>query len=191
MIFELNWPVLGTLVLAGALMAGCHQEPSTEPASEAGAAESPGFTHDRPPTTGGLEVLLQPGEDPLRPGYFDFGKVKLGEIVNHTFVLENKDPRRVTLQKVDPGCGCTVARIGKRLPDGSLEPALSDRPNELMLLEPGDVIESVDGRLITQLTLDEIVDRITGPENTPVELGIVDVRSGRRILRTVERRYME
>jgi hypothetical protein len=158
MIFELNWARFGALIVVGAAAVGCGQEPTDPGAPETSPRESSGFTHERPPTAGGLEVLVQPDEDPLRPGYFDFGEVALGGIVTHTFVLQNKDPRRVVLQKVDPGCGCTVARIGKRLPDGSLEPELTDRPNERMHLEPGDIVE-VALRVDTTAIRDKNIDK--------------------------------
>jgi len=141
MIFAPSRLRFGASVLLAVLLTACGQD-SGPSANQAGSSSpAAGFTADRPPTQGGLEVLVQPDEDPGRPGYFDFGKVQLGEMVTHTFVLKNTDPRKVILQKVDPGCGCTVPLIGKRLPDGSLEAALSDRPGELMHLEPGEVVE--------------------------------------------------
>ena len=85
----------------------------------------------------GLVVAIQPDEDPERPGYFDFGVVEDGQIVSHTFVLENKDSRDVTIQKVDPGCGCTVARVMRIEKDGSRTPPMAERPLELLILEPG------------------------------------------------------
>lgn len=117
-------------------------------------------------------MIVQPGENPTRPGYFDFGEVDLGSFLNHTFILRNSDPRTVVLQKVDPGCGCTVARIGKRLEDGSLEAALSNRPGELMILAPGEVVEialRVDTTAVAKKNLDKLfmvrlaTDSVTRP----------------------------
>ena len=156
MSFRLAKRDLGALGLLVVVLAACG--PSSEP--EAVVMGDPGSTPmDRPPTSGGLEVLVQPDEDPLRPGYFDFGEVPFGDFLNHTFVLQNMDPRTVILQKVDPGCGCTVARLGKRKADGSLEPALSDRPNELLRLEPGEIFEvalRVDTTAVGTTNLDKL-----------------------------------
>ena len=85
----------------------------------------------------GLVVVVQADEDPGRPGYFDFGVVEDGKTVSHTFVLENQDSRDVTIQKVDPGCGCTVARVMRIEKDGSRTPPMAKRPLELLILEPG------------------------------------------------------
>jgi hypothetical protein len=85
----------------------------------------------------GLVVVVQEDEFEQRPGYFDFGVVENGKIPHHTFVLENKDPRPVTIQKVDPGCGCTVARIMRVETDGTRTPPLAKNPLELLVLEPG------------------------------------------------------
>ncbi len=52
-------------------------------------------------------------------------------------------------------------------------------PAEKAGLRPGDVILRVDGKDVTGLTLDEVVNRITGPAGTRVELRILESSSGR------------
>ncbi|MFT5079537.1 MAG: hypothetical protein ACI9D0_001771 [Bacteroidia bacterium] len=98
-----------------------------------GPEEMASVSADQP----GLVVIVQPDEDPERPGYFDFDVVEDGQMPGHTFVLENQDSRNVTIQKVDPGCGCTVAQIMRIEKDGSRTPPMAKRPQELLILEPG------------------------------------------------------
>lgn len=57
-------------------------------------------------------------------------------------------------------------------------------------IEPGDVITSVDGQPLAGKHVDRMVEQITGPEGSLVELGIIDVRTGKTLHRTVTRRYL-
>ena len=52
----------------------------------------------------GLAPLVHADEDPGRPGFFDFGTVPHGETVRHTFLLENTEPRPLTIQQLHVGC---------------------------------------------------------------------------------------
>jgi carboxyl-terminal processing protease len=54
-------------------------------------------------------------------------------------------------------------------------------------LRPGDIILKVDGRDITDLPVDQVVARITGPPGTRVRLTILDPRSGRTRQLSIER----
>ncbi len=121
---------------------------------------------------GGLQFRLTEGQDQARPNYHDFGTVPEGSILQHAFILENTDPRPVEVQKIDPACGCTVARLGKELPDGSLEPAISDQPNRLMVLAPGEAMHvalTVDSDEVRQKNRDKLfmvritTDSVTNP----------------------------
>ena len=127
---KLSLTAIGTAALA-LLPAACSGgAPASPTAAAADATEPRGLVH-----------VVQADEDPARPGFFDFGTVPHGEIVNHSFLLENTEERPVTIQKVDVGCGCTVARLMKRTLDGELVGARSDLPNVLLVLEPGEVLE--------------------------------------------------
>lgn len=41
---------------------------------------------------------------------FDFGKVKVGEVVRHTFVFTNTGSQPIVIQKAKASCGCTVPK---------------------------------------------------------------------------------
>lgn len=129
---------LGSLVPILALLAACAPAPS--PASSIDQASTQVAPADAPSPGAGLAFRLSESQDPARPYFHDFGVVPEGAILHHTFVLENRDPRRVEIQKIDPACGCTVARLAKELPDGTLEAALTDQPGRLLVLEPGEAM---------------------------------------------------
>ena len=117
--------LLPALLLA-CLTAACGSETSAE---------------DSGPTGEGLVHVVQQDESPERPGFFDFGTVPHGDLVHHSFLLKNSDPRPVTIQDIVVGCGCTVARLSKRTVDGEVVGARGDLPNVLLVLEPGEVAE--------------------------------------------------
>jgi len=129
--------ILGSLCGLGlTLIASCSGSATSEI-----AASKTGATPIRPDASAGLVVQIQPDEDPERPGYFDFGVIENGQFALHTFVLKNMDPRQLIVQKVDSGCGCTVARIMKVEDDGTRTPPLAKNPLELIILDPGQVVE--------------------------------------------------
>lgn len=64
-----------------------------------------------------------------RANYHDFGHLLFGERGKHVFKLENREGRDVTIQRLQPSCGCTVPRVsylaanGQRV-FGSVEPGV-------------------------------------------------------------------
>jgi len=56
---------------------------------------------------------------------------------------------------------------------------LDGSPAQRAGLRPGDIILKVDGRDITDLPVDQVIARITGPSGTQVSLTILDPHSGR------------
>jgi carboxyl-terminal processing protease len=88
-----------------------------------------------------------------------------------------------------------MARVEKSLSEGRLQgigveiqmkgghvvivTPLDKSPAERAGLRPGEIILAVDGRRIADLPLGRVVEQITGPEGTPVELTILDPKSGR------------
>lgn len=65
---------------------------------------------------------------------------------------------------------------------------LDESPAQQGGLRPGDVILKVNGEPVAGLPLDQVVERIAGPVNTPVELAILTPSTGRtrdvRLVRT-------
>ena len=48
----------------------------------------------------------------------DFGKVKAGEVLTHTFVLENHGSNVLVIEDVKPSCGCTKGDFDKQIEPG-------------------------------------------------------------------------
>jgi carboxyl-terminal processing protease len=64
---------------------------------------------------------------------------------------------------------------------------LDDSPAQRAGLRPGDIIIQVDGRDITGLPLEEVVERITGPAGTSVTLTLMDPKADRKRGITLQR----
>ena len=79
----------------------CAQQPPS-PAAPAYAAPTPA------PTTPVVIAAIGPKIQFETPVY-DFGKVKSGEMVKHTFVFTNTGDELLILTNVQPSCGCTTA----------------------------------------------------------------------------------
>src|SRR5262245_35838774 len=89
-----------TLLLAGTTLVSAQQPPvapvSTPPAPADPAAVIAAVTAIGP------KIAF---ETPL----YDFGKVKSGEMIKHTFVFTNTGDELLILTNVQPSCGCTTA----------------------------------------------------------------------------------
>lgn len=108
-----------------------------------------------------------------------------------THAVEARGTDRVTLSLPDARAAGVGLVVSER-PQGALVHSVEAwAPAWQAGLEAGDIVASVDGWSLVGLPLDEMVQRITGAEGTRVELGIIDVRSGRTVYRTVERRYLD
>lgn len=46
---------------------------------------------------------------------YDFGTVKTGEVVKHSFLIINKGKSNLNINKVSSSCGCTVAEPTKKV----------------------------------------------------------------------------
>ncbi|MDF1800785.1 MAG: DUF1573 domain-containing protein [Planctomycetota bacterium] len=146
---ESRMRLLPLLVLLFLPLLGCDGDPTGESTAVASVRAE------------GLTVLVgdSAGEDPERPGYFDFGTVDHGELVHHSFRVRNDEPRPVVIQKIDVGCGCTVARLSKVTSSGEVVGPRSDLPNHLLTLEPGEVAElalRVDTTIIKVKNMDKL-----------------------------------
>lgn len=49
------------------------------------------------------------------PNAFDFGKVKQGDILKHTFVLKNTESETITIKEVNTSCSCTSTKFDKKV----------------------------------------------------------------------------
>jgi len=100
----------------------------------------------------GQGLVLLPHDGPLGRGvkerdprleFHDFGRVPDGNTVTRVFRLRNSDPRPIAIQRVDPGCGCTVPALRAVLPDGTVlqgESAAAKVP-VLLSVPPGAIFE--------------------------------------------------
>lgn len=124
---------LRPLLLAAAALVACDARPSE-------------------PVPDGQGLVLLPDDGPLARGvekrdprlnFHDFGFAHDGHTVAHVFRMRNSDPRPIAIQRVDPGCGCTVAALRALRLDGTIEvgkPIRSKAP-ELLVVGPGEVAE--------------------------------------------------
>lgn len=52
--------------------------------------------------------------DTVDPYLWDFGKIKQGEIVKHTFILKNNGTKAFSISQVNTSCGCTASEAKKK-----------------------------------------------------------------------------
>jgi len=50
----------------------------------------------------------------IDPFTLDFGKVKQGEILKHSFALKNDSSKILNIKDVNTSCGCTASKIAKK-----------------------------------------------------------------------------
>ncbi|MBC5774485.1 DUF1573 domain-containing protein [Pontibacter sp. KCTC 32443] len=105
-----------TFAMAVALMAtSCNQENTadTATATDATAAPATETTVDNP----NIATTEQAAATPANPNapvitfketVYDFGTVKQGEVVNHTFTFTNTGKEPLIIENASASCGCTV-----------------------------------------------------------------------------------
>lgn len=49
------------------------------------------------------------------PNAFDFGKVKQGEVLKHTFVFKNTEAETIHIKEINTSCACTSTKVDKRI----------------------------------------------------------------------------
>jgi hypothetical protein len=45
----------------------------------------------------------------------DFGLIKAGEVVKHSFVIKNESKKVLTIKDISTSCGCTVSEVKNRI----------------------------------------------------------------------------
>ncbi len=66
----------------------------------------------------GLVFLLHTacfGKEAVDPDAWDFGKIKQGEVVTHTFSLKNESNKTLNITAVNTSCGCTASEARKKV----------------------------------------------------------------------------
>lgn len=53
-------------------------------------------------------------EEPADPFTWDFGKVKEGTLLRHTFIFKNESEKNLTIQNITTSCGCTASEAKKK-----------------------------------------------------------------------------
>jgi hypothetical protein len=66
-----------------------------------------GYRQAVPPKSGQQPVLT------LSEAAFDFGKVKYGQVLEHTFTVKNEGESILKIDRIATSCGCTTAKIDK------------------------------------------------------------------------------
>ncbi|MEX0932224.1 MAG: S41 family peptidase [Candidatus Saccharimonadales bacterium] len=83
---------------------------------------------------------------------------------------EEAEEFRKSIEGTFSGIGAEIAIKNKRL---LIQKPLEDTPAARAGLKPGDYIMSIDGQETADMTIDEAVSEITGPEGTEVTLSII------------------
>jgi hypothetical protein len=65
------------------------------------------------------QQLISPQPQVSDPYTWDFGRVKEGEVLTHTFIFKNESAKTINIIDVNTSCGCTVSKTQKKtlLPD--------------------------------------------------------------------------
>jgi len=50
-----------------------------------------------------------------RSDLWDFGKIKEGQVVKHTFILKNESAKTLRIKGINTSCGCTISEIKKKI----------------------------------------------------------------------------
>lgn len=114
-------------------------------------------------------VIHAPGNE--RPYFHDFGEVRFGEVVTHTFELHNTDSVPVTIEDLQPTCSCTVPLISYTDEAGQI--VRGRRLGEpVITLPPGAVAQlrlEVDSRHIRYKNTDKLTMVVVrcDSKNTP------------------------
>jgi len=58
--------------------------------------------------------IKEPTEANVNPYTWDFGQVKEGEVLKHTFILKNETQKILNINDVNTSCGCTVSQVDKK-----------------------------------------------------------------------------
>ena len=80
---------------------------------------------------------------PTRLYYHDFGRVPLGEVVQHAFPIRNTDPRPVAITRMQSKCGCTTAEVRYEDADGDLVRSLPKGNPRIVLPAGQDAVLNV------------------------------------------------
>lgn len=81
------------LLLAVTMAVGCNSKPSA-------------------PLVDAIDTSIRP-KVVFTEDFYDFGNIKQGEIVSHTFFFKNVGPGNLLIKDVIPSCGCTTSRYSK------------------------------------------------------------------------------
>jgi hypothetical protein len=107
-----------------------------------------------------------------RSNFHDFGRVPLGEIVTHVFVLENTDRVPVTISHIAPSCGCTTPSVRTQGPDGTWIQGQMQNPDGILRIASGARAElelRIDTRAVQKNNADKhvsvrvVTDSLTRP----------------------------
>ena len=91
-----------------------------------------------PASSGGLTITNPTNE---RPYFYDFGALRSGEVVEHTFELRNDDDVAVTIQDLQASCSCSVPEVSYTDEKGNL--ITGDRFGKPVLVLPPGTVASV------------------------------------------------
>jgi len=59
--------------------------------------------------------VITPRSEIIDPYSWDFGKVKEGVILEHSFILKNESKVTLNIKDINTSCGCTVSKVQKKV----------------------------------------------------------------------------
>lgn len=98
----------------------------------------------------------------LEPTQFDFGEVKFGKVVEHTFKVKNAGEKVLEINRVSTSCACTKAKIEKE------KIAPGETVNLLVTFDPETMGKTIIGQKVSRF----IYLRSNDPNNPQAEATI-------------------
>jgi len=104
----------------------------------------------------GLVVLNPSGP---RATFRDFDRVQYGSQPQHVYRLKNDEARAVTIQTLQPACGCLKVRLRMQDEQGTVVEGSRGREGPVMVIPPGrefELVCTIDTTLIERMNLDKL-----------------------------------
>jgi hypothetical protein len=121
-----SWLTVSALIVGLSLVAGpllAQGTPTTGSVSKPRTAVPRTTVKSKPKPKGHYGVILPPANFAppaiaLSEQTYDWGQILQGELVQHTFQVENKGGADLRIERIRPSCGCTTVNFDKVIPPG-------------------------------------------------------------------------
>lgn len=142
---------VAAVLSCGLLFLSCGTRSGIAAGQEQNAAAPPAVSV---PVSQARIAVVDGGNQSARRSQFDFGSVRTGEKITHTFTLRNEGPGVVVLDHAQPACDCTTVILMDHLGQGQprLEPGQTAQIRvtlDTAKIEPSE-IATLEGSLLTK-----------------------------------------